>query len=201
MKLIVNVRGTNGSGKSTLPRTLTDDPKMFVVIKPYKGKPVKIATVFPSYGWVALGTYFCKTGGLDGFKDSEITKKAFWYVLKKYPQYHLIMEGIISSTIFSTYFELFKAAESLYPDRKTVVLWLNPDVGICLDRIQQRNGGKPIKEELVRNKARTIARACAKFKDRGIEVISWDNSKYKLPVKLKLYPDLATLIRLSRKPF
>lgn len=201
MKLIVNVRGTNGAGKSTLPMTLMDDPRKFVVTKPYKGKPTKIATVFPSYGWVVLGTYFTKTGGLDTFKNNEITKKAFWYILKKYPQYHLLMEGIISSTIFSTYFELFNEAEGIYPERKIVVLWLKPDVEICLDRIQQRNGGKPIKEELVRAKAKMIARACKKFKDGGIEVIPWDNSKYTLPAKLKLYPDLATLIRLSRAPF
>lgn len=201
MKLIVNVRGTNGAGKSTLPMTLMDDPKMFVVTKPYRGRPTKIATVFPSYGWVALGTYFNKTGGLDTFKNNEITKKAFWYILKKYPQYHLLLEGIISSTIFSTYFELFKGAEKLYSDRKIVVLWLNPDVEICLKRIQQRNGGKPIKEELVRNKSKMIARACKKMREGGIEVISWDNSGYKLSSKLKSYPDLLTLIRLSREPF
>lgn len=194
MKYILNIRGTNGSGKSTIPMSMMDDPEMFVITKPYQGKPTKIATVFPSYGWIALGTYFNKTGGLDRFKNNEITQKAFWYVLKKYPEYNLLMEGIISSTIFSTYFELFKAAEEKYTDRKVVVLYLNPDVEICLERIQQRNGGKPIKEDLVRNKANMILRACKKFKEAGIEVIRWNNSEFRLPIKAKRYEEIQKLM-------
>ena len=194
MKYILNIRGTNGSGKSTIPMSMMDDPEMFVITKPYQGKPTKIATVFPNYGWVALGTYFNKTGGLDRFKNNEITQKAFWYVLKKYPEYNLLMEGIISSTIFSTYFELFNEAEKKYPNRKTVILWLNPDVEICLERIQQRNGGKPIKEDLVRNKANMILRACKKFKESGIEVIRWNNSESKLPIKAKRYEEIQKLM-------
>ena len=194
MRFIVNIRGTNGSGKSTIPMSMMDDPEMFVITKPYQGRPTKIATVFPSYGWIALGTYFNKTGGLDRFKNNEITQKAFWYVLKKYPEYNLLMEGIISSTIFSTYFELFKAAEEKYTDRKVVVLYLNPDVEICLERIQQRNGGKPIKEDLVRDKANMILRACKKFKEAGIEVIRWNNSEFKLPIKAKRYEEIQKLM-------
>lgn len=194
MKYILNIRGTNGSGKSTIPMSMMDDPEMFVITKPYQGKPTKIATVFPSYGWIALGTYFNKTGGLDRFKNNEIIQKAFWYVLKKYPEYNLLMEGIISSTIFSTYFELFKKAEKRYSDRKTVILLLNPDVEICLERIQQRNGGKPIKEDLVRNKANMILRACKKFKEAGIEVIRWNNSEFRFPIKAKRYEEIQKLM-------
>ena len=82
MPIIVNLRGTNGSGKSSIPMSMLDDPEMYVVEKPYKGKLRKIATVFPSYGWIAMGTYFNKTGGIDTFPDVTLMRKSFWYLLK-----------------------------------------------------------------------------------------------------------------------
>lgn len=198
MKYILNIRGTNGSGKSTIPMSMLDDPDMYVITKPYQGKPTKIATVFPNYGWVVLGTYFNKTGGLDCLKNNGITQKAFWYVLKKYPEYNLLMEGIISSTIFSTYLELFTNAQDRYTDLQVIVLELTTPVKICLDRIQQRNGGKPIKEELVIAKQKTIHRACEKLETAGIEVIRWDNSTQKTPVGFKKYPQIYKLIQHSK---
>ena len=145
-----------------------------------------------------LGTYFNKTGGLDCLKNNEITQKAFWYVLKKYPEYNLLMEGIISSTIFSTYFELFTKAQEKYADLQVIVLELTPTIQVCLNRIQQRNGGKPIKEELVSAKQKMIHRACEKFETAGIEVIRWDNSTQKTPVGFKKYPQIYKLIQHSK---
>ena len=193
MRLILNIRGTNGSGKSSIVMSMLDDPDMFVVSKPYQGKNRNIATVFPNYGWVALGTYFNKTGGLDCFPNNELTQKAFWYVLKKYPQYNLVMEGIISSTIFSTYEKLFHEAEEKYLDARVVVLRLAPPVEECLKRIQNRNGGKPIKEDLVKAKYRMVERACCKLKDSGIKTIVWDNTQ-PIPEKTRKIPPLYKLL-------
>ena len=90
-KLIVNLRGCNGSGKSTIPMGMMDDPYMKTIYKHIPGRRSKlgIATVFPSSGWVVLGTDFNKTGGMDCLPNNEVTQKAFWYILKKY-----IDEGI-----------------------------------------------------------------------------------------------------------
>ena len=86
-RTILNIRGTNGSGKSSIILSMMDDPKKYLIEKSYKGKMYKIATVFPSFGWVALGAYEegRKCGGLDTMPNNELTKKAFWYVLKKIP--------------------------------------------------------------------------------------------------------------------
>lgn len=194
MRLILNIRGTNGSGKSSIVMSMLDDPNMYVISKPYQGRSRNIATVFPQYGWVALGTYFNKTGGMDCFPNNELTKKAFWYVLKKFPQYNLVMEGIISSTIFSTYETLFKEAQEKYPDTKVVVLRLAPPVEVCLQRIQKRNGGKPIKEKLVSDKYHMIERACNKFKAAGIRMIIWDNTK-PIPEKTKKISPLYEILK------
>lgn len=176
MGYIVNIRGTNGSGKSTIPLSMMDDPFTYVVTKPYQGRDKIVCTVFPSYGWVALGSYHNKTGGLDGFPDTKFTKKAFWYVLKRFPEYHILLEGILASTVFSTYRDLFKSAEERYNDRKVIVLSLLPPINICLDRIQKRNGGKPIKEDLVANKWKIVQRNADKFFAEGFLSAVWDTS-------------------------
>lgn len=121
--------------------SMLDDPDMYVVEKNYKGRPKKILTVFPNYGWVTLGTYFNKTGGLDGFPNKELTIKALWYALKKFPEYNVLLEGVIASTIFSTYADLFHEVQDIYPDMKIVIVNLLPPIEACLERIQQRNGG------------------------------------------------------------
>lgn len=178
-KLIVNIRGCNGSGKSTIPMGMMDDPEMYVVYKhvPNRKSKMGIATVFPSYGWVALGTYFNKTGGMDCLPNNEVIQKTFWYVLKKYPEYDILMEGVIASTISSTYINLFKEAEERYPDRKVVILSFNTPVDVCLERIYKRNGGKPIKEDAVELKWNMVQRAAKKFKAAGFTSLTIDNSK------------------------
>lgn len=176
-RLLVNIRGCNGSGKSTIPMSMMDDPDMYTIEKPYKGKRKKILTVFPTYKWVALGTYFNKTGGLDVFPNNELTQKALWYALKKFPEYDIIMEGVISSTIKSTYINLFHDVEEKYPDTKIVVMNFVPPLEVCLNRIQKRNGGKPIKEEAVRNKWKIVNRNVQAFKDEGFVSIKVDTSK------------------------
>lgn len=192
--MIVNIRGCNGAGKSSIPMSMLDDPEMFVVEKPYKNRLRKIATVFPTYGWVAMGTYFNKTGGLDGFPDTNLTKKAFWYLLKKYPDYNLLLEGVIASTVFSTYAELFKEAQKKYPEREVYIVSLLPPIENCLRRIQKRNGGKSIKEDLVVSKWQSVQRNLTKFQLEGLKSFAWDNRGAMKKGKPKLIHQLEDLI-------
>jgi len=175
-KLLVNIRGCNGSGKSTVPISMLNDPYMYVVEKPYKGKDRKVVTVFPTYGWVALGSYHNKCGGLDGYVDTDMIKKCVWWALKKYPEYNILMEGVIPSTVYSTYEKLFLEVQEKYPERCVVVLNLLPPVKECLKRIQLRNGGKAIKEDLVRSKWTTVAKNAEKFAEAGIISLKWNNT-------------------------
>lgn len=177
MKLLVNVRGTNGSGKSTIPLSMMDDPEMYIIEKPFKGKNKKILTVFPTYGWAALGGYLTKTGGLDCLPNKEIKHKVLWYALKHLDTYNIILEGVIDSTIFSTYRDLFREVKNKYPNREVVILNLTPPLNICLDRVQKRNGGKSVKEEQIESKYNTVVRNAEKFKHSGFRSIRWNNSK------------------------
>lgn len=176
MRLLVNIRGTNGSGKSTIPISMKDDPDTYEIVKQYKGKPKKIITVFPNYNWVALGDYSNPTGGLDKFPNKAFIEKVLRYALKKFPEYNILMEGILPATTYSTYAQMFREVQKEY-NVQPIVYYLMPPVEICIDRIKQRNGGKAFKEQLVREKYRMMERGIEKFKKAGeFPVIVVDNS-------------------------
>ena len=174
--IVVNLRGTNGAGKSSIPFSMEDDPKKEIITKPYHDRPRKILTVYPSYGWVVLGAYKLRSGGMDRFDDTALIKKSFWYALKKYPDYNLIMEGIICSTVFSTYRDLFLEAEAKYPNVQVHVVHLLPPLEVCIQRVQERNGGKEVKEDLIADKYGKVQRTVQTFKDAGLNSWAWDNS-------------------------
>ena len=109
--------------------SMMGDPKMYVhEIVGSDGKKISAITVFPSYGWAALGTYFNKTGGLDTLKNNEITKMTLFAALDGFPEYDVLMEGIMASTIRSTYIDLFHEVEDYYGKKqlKVIVVSLLP---------------------------------------------------------------------------
>lgn len=175
-RVIVNIRGCNGAGKSTIPMCMMDDKKMFVQSYDWEGKQKNMLTVFPSYGWVALGTYFNKTGGCDTLSTKSMTEYALIRALEDYPEYDIILEGIILSTVFSTYGELFKDLEEEF-DRTAVIVTLTTPLEVCIERIYKRNGGKGFNEKLVRDKRDMVMRSHEKYKAIGLKAIKIDPSK------------------------
>ena len=176
-KLLVNIRGCNGAGKSTVPMSMLSDPDMYIEELKYSdGKRIGAFTVFPAYGWIALGTYFNKTGGLDGIRNMTCVKTALYAALGMYPDYDIIMEGILCSTVFSSYSDLFHIIEN-QTGRQVMILSLLPPLEVCLERIQSRNGGKPIKGDLVAGKRTSVARSHEKFKQEGFTCVKVDSSR------------------------
>ena len=191
-RVLVNVRGCNGAGKSTIPMSMMDDPKMYVhEIVGSDGKKISAITVFPSYGWVALGTYFNKTGGLDTLKNNAVTKLTLFAALDGFPEYDVLMEGIMASTIRSTYIDLFHEVEDYYGKKrlKVIVVSLLPPVDVALSRVYKRNGGKPINEAAVAGKWNTVARNVSAFAEAGFTSVKVNSAKVKkrnmLPAFLK----------------
>lgn len=176
-RVLVNIRGCNGAGKSTIPLSMLDDPKLSEsYIYSSDAKRVATITVFPTYGWVALGKYSNKCGGLDTIKDIATVKRALEYALIRYPKYDLIMEGILCSTTYSSYADMFHKVEEKY-SVQPIILSLMPSVDVCLERIQQRNGGKPIKEDIVANKWGMVYRSHKKFKAAGFTTVRVNTEK------------------------
>lgn len=193
MRTLVNIRGCNGAGKSTIPMSMMDDPEMYVhEIRGSDGKRMSAITVFPTYGWVALGTYFNKTGGMDTLRDNWTTRMTLYAALDGFPEYNVLMEGIMASTIRSTYIELFQEVQDYYGDDLTVmILSLLPPVEVAISRVYSRNGGKPINEEAVRSKWETVARNVDKFGMAGF--ISLKVNSAKVPKEKMLSAFLRTV--------
>ena len=181
-RVLVNLRGCNGAGKSTIPMSMMDDPCMYVhEILGSDGKKISAITVFPSYGWVALGTYFNKTGGMDTLRNNETTRLTLYAALDGFPEYNVLMEGIMASTIRSTYIDLFHEVEDYYQNQgeelKVIILSLLPPVEVAISRVYSRNGGKPIQEEAVRGKWETVERNVSAFADAGFISLRVNSAK------------------------
>lgn len=178
-RTLVNIRGCNGAGKSTIPMSMMDDPEMYVhEIRGSDGKRMSAITVFPTYGWVALGTYFNKTGGMDTLRNNEITRMTLYAALDGFPEYDVLMEGIMASTIRSTYIDLFHEVQEYYGDDLIIiVLSLLPPVEVAISRVYSRNGGKPINEEAVRGKWETVARNVSAFGEAGFNSLRVNSAK------------------------
>lgn len=175
-RILVNIRGCNGSGKSTVPLIMAEtDEDMYVKTYDFQGKEKKLLTVFPTYKWVALGSYLNKTGGMDTLPNKEAIEYALERAIEDFPEYDILMEGILFSTTFGTYGDMFKDVEE--QGIKVLIVTLNPPLEVCLQRIQKRNGGKLIKEELVESKVRSAANSHKKYKAIGLKTVKWDTSK------------------------
>lgn len=177
--MLVNIRGCNGAGKSTIPMSMMDDPEMYVhEIRGSDGKRMSAITVFPTYGWVALGTYFNKTGGMDTLRDNWTTRMTLYAALDGFPEYNVLMEGIMASTIRSTYIDLFQEVREYYGDDLTImIISLLPPVEVAISRVYSRNGGKPINEEAVRGKWETVAKNVDAFGEAGFTSITLNTAK------------------------
>lgn len=194
MRVLVNIRGCNGAGKSTIPMSMMDDHEMYVhEITGSDGKKISAITVFPTYKWVALGTYFNKTGGLDTLKNNAVTKLTLFAALDGFPEYDVLMEGSMASTIRSTYIDLFHEVEDYYwgkgEELKVLIISLIPPVDVALSRVYKRNGGRPINEAAVERKWNTVARNVSAFAEAGFTSIKVNSAKVKkrnmLPAFLK----------------
>lgn len=177
---LVNIRGTNGSGKSSIPLSfLNSDKSAFELIYYVDNKEKVAATVFPSFGWLALGAYRTKCGGLDTYRSNKQTIDSLDLVWDL--DYDIIMEGVLASTIRSTYGELFTSINSKHANKREILVCsLLPPFEICIDRISMRNGGKSVKTEQVKSKYDVVSKGVSYFRDLGISSISLDNSEVKL---------------------
>lgn len=193
-KMLVNIRGCNGAGKSTIPLAMTDDPEMYIhTTFDDEDNKVSCLTVFPTYKWVALGTYYnkvgelLKTGGMDTLKNNLMIRQSLYVALMRFSDYDILMEGVIASTIYSTYVDLFREVEQKYPDRKILILSLTPPIETAIKRVYARNGDKPVNVDAIAGKWNTVKRNVKRFSDAGFTSISVDSSKVPKKKMLKAF--------------
>lgn len=174
----INVRGCNGSGKTTLLRCLARDPLcrvINVIVPDHKPIPVTYApdgiAIIGDYTPAAAGA---TTAGLDRIKTQAAAKAVAELVGRgRDPDVKAVLfEGVVVSTIYGPWAEWSKANGGM------IWAFLDTPLEVCLKRIQERNGGKPIKEDQVADKHRTIARVREKALADGETVrdIHWETA-------------------------
>ena len=191
--ILVNIRGTNGSGKSTVPLLMLDrDPLAYEVLWPVTKRLKGMITVFPTFGWIALGHYHTKTGGMDTIRNTQEIRDSL--ALCWNSGFNILMEGVIASTVRSTYIKMFNELNATQPHARDVtLLYLFPPVEVCLERIRKRNGGAKINEQLVRNKRRMVGNGMPYFREAGFRVIEADNSGIRMEDTLDWFNSLISV--------
>lgn len=156
MTQYINVRGCNGSGKTTLLRCLARDPLCrveLVTVPDHKPIPVTQCpggiAIIGDYTPAAAGS---TTAGLDRIKTQDAAKAVIEVVGRDPLVKVVLFEGVVVSTIYGPWMEWSRAHGGM------VWAFLDTPLEVCLHRIQARNGGKPIKEDQVADKHRTLQR-------------------------------------------
>lgn len=183
----INIRGCNGSGKTTVLRSLAKMGGACSVVYLFPGyppvrsprahppkrgefgkdeqKPLAVTLVHPQPDWRPLafiGDYSpaasaATTAGLDRVHTQEEAKGMIEAVAEFYNPIAVLFEGVVVSTIFEPWLN-FSRVTLLQHGEEMTWAFLDTPLEVCLQRIQARNGGQPIKEDLVADKHRTIAR-------------------------------------------
>lgn len=176
--MIINLRGTNGSGKSTVARGLmAHDPATKIVNLAPSGQKGLVETFVqgyhvPNLDLCVVGLYKTACGGCDGIKTQELIHESVKLAAGRYK--HVFFEGVVVSTIFSSYLTL--ATHFKLHDKPFVWAYMDTPLQLCLDRVGDRNGGKQLKtskaygkEEVttIEKKFKSIASTRAKAKASG----------------------------------
>lgn len=174
-KTLVNIRGTNGSGKSTIPISMREtDHDSYEVWYPINDRKSTLFTVFPSLGWLAIGHYHSKCGGLDTMRNTHLINTAIETACL-FP-YNILAEGVIASTVSGNYIRLFSIIKQRYPNVEPIAYTILTPVKTCIQRVYIRNGGTSIKDELIMSKRKQVQRCIPKFMEAGIRTLETDNS-------------------------
>lgn len=168
---VINLRGANGSGKSFIISSWM--ARQNAIPQPQQknlfGGTTRVKV--PEYytlndGGIVVGPYLTNCGGCDSLDSTNLVKNRILEAIGRKPKY-VLFEGVIISTVFETWLQF---SRQLKPPGMFWV-YLDTPLEVCLRRIQERNRGKAIKEQLVRDKIKSIESTRRKAVDAGEQVV------------------------------
>lgn len=173
MKLI-QIRGCNASGKTTTVRQFIQRNNFEIKEINIKGKKTFITTNNDN-SIVVLGRYDKKTGGCDLFDNKEhVFNTIIWIIMNLRPQI-IIFEGLIYSFTYKFASVLSDYVRNYKYKYVGICLYISPE--LSLTRLYKRNGGKPVKENLIYAKTKAMMGAYKKLFDNGYNVKMIDTGK------------------------
>lgn len=155
MATFIQIRGTNGSGKSTLARSLfaPNQPPIDLFRYTTEDGRERIVPAYLGHRCLVVGDYKTMAGGLDKIRTFALQQEAVATAMEQFRV--VVAEGVLASTVYGSWATFAQALAAR--GHRTIWAYLSTPIETCLARIQQRNGGKPIKEDQVRDKVRAIA--------------------------------------------
>jgi hypothetical protein len=181
----INIRGTNGSGKTHLVRTRMKE----VGAIPYPRRRnlfggTSLCSRRVEYyqlgdGGVVIGTYENNCGGCDNIQEGYIRVQQL--AMERMPEHpaYVLFEGVIIGSTYKPWLAFSQKVGGM--------LWvfLDTPLDVCVERVQQRNRGKPINLDRMREKHLVTQRDCNKAIADGehVVVLPWKRA-YSAFVKL-----------------
>lgn len=138
---IVQIKGGNGSGKTTIVKLLGSQSETWDWLEWPDGHVY--ATVFEDIRWVAIGKYHpdAPMGGCDCMRSIDEIKQAIVDVINQYPGYWIVLEGMMISTIKSTFYNFLREIQTRDLRPLFVILKATPEG--CIRRISGRGTMRP----------------------------------------------------------
>jgi len=185
--VIVNLRGCSGAGKSYPGFQFVEEFGPPVDVKQLgwfnRKNPKLIAQILPG-GLCLAGRYVMGqstrlekgkkgySGGVDGFYPMDELQRMIEYLSGYYP--HMLVESLMISGTFQRWLDFSEAHGG--PAGMTFAT-LDTPLELCLERIQQRNGGRPVKEDQIEKHRRQVLRCHDKFAAAGARAVLVDHSR------------------------
>ena len=136
MTKVVQIKGANGSGKSTIAFQLlnTSDDVVYT----------EYATILRDIGWILIGKYVhgrVTSNGCDKLGTVDAIKNAIIMAVECWPEFHVLFEGMMISTIKSTFYDfLLRLSDTHGIQPVFVIMDATPDG--CLRRLSSRGTRK-----------------------------------------------------------
>ena len=189
----INLKGCNGSGKSTVVfEMLRTGNWVYITTEAHQKKPIAIYS--RKYNTVILGTYMSQCGGCDTLSNTKVVAellKLFWD-----KDVNVLYEGVIVGDIKSTFYELMKELRERYY-RHVSFCFMGTTIRECLARVQKRNGGKEVNENLIRGKYATSIRQLKWYLEQGDVECTVLDTKHPKNVVFRKFLELYSLGELT----
>lgn len=177
MTKLINIRGTNGSGKSTLVRkVMTEFQVVPYYSNPKTSKAEVLGYVTPNGKVAVIGKYTTDCGGCDTIKNQQEIKNRIDLMAKNLRPKVILFEGVVVSTIYQPWYDFAATYGGM------TWAYLDTPLEVCLQRINERNGGKEINVSLVEDKIKSILSTRRKAEAAGATVVTlpWQDPYPKL---------------------
>lgn len=186
--VICQIKGTNGTGKTTIVKQLGALSDEWTYLQWPDG--TIYATVFDNIRWVAIGKYDPdgKMGGCDLLPTVDAMKQAITDVVRDYHGWWIVFEGMMISTIKSTFYnfvtDLCKSNKGYDP----IFLILKSTGEKCVERIEGRGTKKPgLKIDNVAGKNDLVIRHAKEYDPNHVRWLDVDTTPLSAMVDIFLW--------------